>query len=43
MKDVTERNKAIFKLKKKIKADKYYDVNDDNFGFGKWLAYQIGI
>lgn len=36
-------NKALDTIKKRYKGDRFYDVNDDNLGFGKWLAYQIGI
>ena len=33
----------IENIKKRDKKDKHYDINHDNVGFGKWLAYQISV
>jgi hypothetical protein len=39
MSDSKKIRNQVEKLKKKEKRDKYFDINDDNMGFGKWLAY----
>ena len=43
MKDNKSLRNQLENIKKRDKKDKRYDIEDDNIGFGKWLAYQITV